>query len=242
MKIAICDDLEHQLLRIKSMVKQYFELKQMHISIDTFQKPFDLLDAQANKPYDLVFLDICMPGLLGTEVAKEIRDRNDQTEIIFLTTSNEFAVDAFELNVAHYLLKPFTDLKLKEAIDRALSNMTYQAEKIISLKSAKGVIHAIDLHTIIYIEGQLHRQQVHFFDGTRIETVETLSELFNKTEARQPGLFFQPYKGFIVNHHGIARIESNQIVLKNNQVIPIPKRAFTKIKQTYFDFMFKERG
>lgn len=108
MKIAICDDKIRQIEIIETSAYAYFLAKRIEFKIDTFDKAFDFLDAHKKNSYDLVLLDICMPGMLGTDVAKEIRQKKDNTEVVFLTTSDEFAIDAFTLRAAHYLLKPFT--------------------------------------------------------------------------------------------------------------------------------------
>ncbi|MDR3601423.1 MAG: response regulator [Desulfosporosinus sp.] len=54
----------------------------------------------------MLLLNIGMPGIVGTQVAAEVRKRKDKSEVIFLTTSDEFAVDAFALKATHYLAKP----------------------------------------------------------------------------------------------------------------------------------------
>lgn len=81
----------------------------------------------------MLLLDICMPGLLGTDIAREVRQRKDKTEIVFLTGSDEFAVEAFTLKAAHYLVKPFSQDEFDEALETSpqggLRECTYSAEK-----------------------------------------------------------------------------------------------------------------
>jgi len=239
MKIAICDDLPVQIERIYNATSQYFKGCQEVYTIDTFSKAFDFLNIQAKDNFDLVLLDICMPGILGTHVAKEIRMRNDKTEIIFLTTSNDFAIDAFELNAAHYLLKPFTQDQFEKAMNRALQNIKRKEKKMTFLKLPKGIIHAVETNTIIYIEAAAHRQFVILNDGLVIETAQTLAELYNAVQVANEDVFITPYKGYIVNQHAISRIESDKIILNNGKKIPIPRRSFKRIKETYFNYMFK---
>lgn len=62
-----------------------------------------------------------MPGILGTEIVQEIRDKNeDSTDFIFLTTSSDFAVEAFALHVNDYLTKPYTKERLTDTLDRVI--------------------------------------------------------------------------------------------------------------------------
>lgn len=241
MRIAICDDLTQEVEIIKKATIEYFQSKNLTVVIETFHHAFDFLDAYDKKKYDMVLLDIVMPGVLGTDIAREIRMKQDKTEIIFLTTSNEFAVDAFEVKATHYLLKPFKQDVFIEAMNRALSNMDRSQKKVIQFKGTKGVVQTIDLDSISHIESNAHHQFVFRFDGAPIETVQTLTELFNRLNQVSPEQFIRPYKGFIVNQHAIASIQNDCIVLKRGIHIPIPRRTFNSIKQTYFDYMFKGR-
>lgn len=242
MKIAICDDKKEHIAIIKVAIYAYFHNKKgEEIEIDTFDKAFDFLDYQEKIGYDLVMLDICMPGMLGTEVAKEIRQRKDKTEIIFLTTSDEFAVEAFQVKAAHYLLKPFTNADFAEAMDRAIQNIDKCLNKFICLKCAGGKAETVDKDSIIFIESAAHRQRVVTSNGEIIETAQTLNEIHNKLGELSSGQFISPYKGYLVNQKAISIIENNKIVLKNGTAIPIPRRSFRQIKQAYFDYMFDGR-
>ncbi len=241
MRLAICDDLQEQLDIINKATIEYFKSQQISVEIETFDKVFNFLDAHEKNIFDLVLLDICMPGMLGTEAAREIRYRGDKTEIIFLTTSNEFAIDAFEVHAVHYLLKPFTETQFHRAMDRAIHQMDDKLTKLVYLKCPKGAIYTLNKNTVSYIEADAHRQMVILLDGTTIETVQTLLELFQTLEDISPGQFITPYKGFIVNQHSIKTIESERIILKNGKTIPIPRRTFSMVKQTYFNYMFNGR-
>lgn len=87
-----------------------------------FPPPFDMLEEmERGGAPDLAILDICMPGVLGTEIAREIRRRSrDVTDIVFLTASPDFAVEAFALHANDYLTKPFTRQRLTETLDRVI--------------------------------------------------------------------------------------------------------------------------
>lgn len=242
MRIAICDDLVEQLKTIETALAAYFKLHPKFVKIESFQHAFVFLDAQSKNPFDLVLLDICMPGILGTEVAKEIRSNNQHTAIIFITTSQEFAVEAFALNALHYVIKPFNEIQFNAAMDRAMSSIQDKLTQMIHLKCPKGIYQMVDIDQICYIESRAHRQQVCLFDGTTIETVQTLIELHQNLETMSLGQFVQPYKGYIVNQQAISKIEPQQLVLKNHQVIPIPRRTFNTLKKSYFEYMFKGRN
>lgn len=122
LKIAVCEDDTAQMNQISAAVQRYCSARgKQEVQIDSFSAPLSFLSRlDKTGGYDIVLQDICMPGILGTAVAKEIRRRRDKTEIVFFNASKEYAVDVFARRAAHYLLKPFTQEQLDEAIDRAI--------------------------------------------------------------------------------------------------------------------------
>lgn len=120
--IAICDDQPDQIRSIRQSSERYFQDKQDTVSYETFDNAFSFVDTiNQGAIFDIVLLDVCMPGILGTEVAQELRKFSSSTEIIFLTTSDEFAMDAFAVKATDYLLKPFTQSQFNQAMDRAIA-------------------------------------------------------------------------------------------------------------------------
>ena len=87
--------------------------------------------------FDLVLLDLMLPGIHGLEVARQISDRS---RVIFITSYREHAVEAFDVNAVHYLVKPVTEERLFQALDRAVN----QTEKV-------------DIQALTIIKNEKHR-------------------------------------------------------------------------------------
>jgi len=191
---------------------------------------------------DIALLDICMPEILGTGVAKEIRIRRDKTEIIFLTTSNEYAVDAFALRAAHYLLKPFTQEQFDEAMDRAMAGIDDETAKKIAVKPEGGGVQLVDIGEILYIESQKHILTVYTQTGSCTEGQRSLTRFTEELEKLSPGQFIVPYKGYIVNLCAVRVIEPERIVLRGGKSVPIPKRRYRELQNIYFDYLFGEEA
>ena len=118
----ICDDQKSELETVQKLLEDYAgEHPDLFLSIRCFSNPLDMLDEmdRSGAP-DIALLDICMPGLLGTDIAREIKRKSeDAADIIFLTASADFAVEAFALHVNDYLTKPYAFSELAARI-RAL--------------------------------------------------------------------------------------------------------------------------
>ena len=92
----------------------------------TAREALRLIDAL---DYDVVFLDIAMPGLSGLELAERLKQRPHAPYVIFTTAYDEYAVKAFEARALDYLLKPFSDERLREALDRVRERLAPVAEE-----------------------------------------------------------------------------------------------------------------
>lgn len=241
LQLAICDDLSDQLSLISACTRRYFDVHPAVYEITCFERVMDFLDAMEQcGGFDVVLMDICLPGLSGIDAAREIRRRRDRTEIIFLTTSREYAVDAFALHAAHYLVKPFTQSEFDEAMGRALAAFAREQARQITVLSEGGTLHHVAISEIRYIESRAHGQTIHLNSGHLLESRRSLGRLLEELEKVSPGQFISPYKGYIVNLKAVSSIEPRKAVLKSGEEIPLPRGAFREVKEQFFRCVFEQ--
>ena len=238
MNIAICDDQINELENIKQIVLEYAKIHpELFITITCFSNPLDMLeDISKNGVPDVALLDICMPGILGTEIAKELKTKSeDHTDIIFLTTSPDFAVEAFAMHVNDYLTKPFTKERLIETLDRVLEKRN---KRLFVPVTCGREIHRIDLYQVLYMESRNHTVEIYLKSGKNIKTRTTLADMKN---------MFHSVKGFIsvgasyvVNLRCVQSILQTELIMIDGQSIPIPRRLRNAVKEQYFDFYREE--
>ena len=140
LKIAICDDDARDRERIAEDLRVYAAAHQEHgIETTVYSSAFAMLDAfEKSGCPDIALLDICMPGMLGTELTRDILRCSENTDILFLTTSSDYAVDAFALHAADYIQKPYTQEKLSASLDRVIS---LRQERTWLLLPCEGELH-----------------------------------------------------------------------------------------------------
>ena len=240
LKICICDDSYEQKCMVKKAVEEYFKTySDYSIQVSCYDNPMLLMEEMnQNGGWDILLLDIFMPGISGIEVAKEIRKRKDKTEIIFLTTSDDFAVVAFSLNAAHYLVKPFTQVEFDEAMDRAVTPFGRSNVLKLSFKLTGGGIKTVDIDDVLYIESYKHEQQVYLKEGDTLSIREALNSLQEQLEELSPHQFLSPYKGYIVNLKAVHTIQPDCMKLHGNKSVPIARRSFRELKDKYFAYAF----
>ncbi len=238
MNIMICDDQKNELENIRQVVEEYAAAhSELPIEIKCFLNPLDMLDdVNINGVPDIALLDICMPGILGTEIAKEIQNKSeDNTDIIFLTTSSDFAVEAFALHVNDYLKKPFTKERLTDTLDRVIRK---RKRRLFVPVTCGREIHRIDLYQVLYMESKNHNVEIYLKSGKSIKTRQTLADM-KKLFGDIRG-FISVGASYIVNLRSVQSILQTELIMINGQSIPIPRRLRNDVKEQYFDFYMEE--
>lgn len=242
--IAICDDQETELREIHRAAETYFANRTARtVAFHVFASPMDLLDhLEKGGQCDIALLDICMPGIDGIQVAQQLRARKDKTEIVFLTTSREFGVEAFAVKAAHYIIKPFTQQQMDEALDRATRPFSAREPKKIVLQGESGILRIIEADKIFYAENFRHHRAVYTLEEELRETRHTLTSLAEELNQLCPGLFIQPYRGYVVNQSAVRAVTKEGILLQNGARIPIKSGDFRKIRDAYMEWAFESAG
>ncbi len=234
----ICDDEKSELERMQKIVSDYAEEHpDLSLAIQCFSNPFDMLDKMdRNGVPDIALLDIYMPGVLGTEVAREIQSKSeDAADIIFLTTSAEFAVEAFALHVNDYLTKPYTKERLIDTLSRVIEK---RRRRLYIPVPCGNEIYRIDVYSVAYVEVRNHSLEIHLKSGNCLRTRMTLTglkELFQGVSG-----FVMVGASYIVNLRCVQRVLPAALEMASGETIPVPRRLRCEVKQQYFDFYTKE--
>lgn len=118
LRIAALDDENHALERFGSVVSTFEDVELCAL----FDDADDLIDYIRDNLLDVVFLDIEMPGKSGMQLAEELRIIHSDITVVFVTAFSQYAVEAFELNVIDYIVKPISEKRLRKTMDRIISN------------------------------------------------------------------------------------------------------------------------
>ena len=203
MKIAICDDDKNELFRILSVLADYQTQRNIEFSYKPFDNSTELASNLLQEHYDIYLLDVVMPGLNGIELAKEIRSSDKVADIIFLTSSPEFAVESYTVKASNYLVKPVSRDRLVEALDDIMRTRTEDRDSCLVLKSSVGV-HKVHISEIIYIEA-LNRKVIYYLrNKSQITCVEKFASVCD--QLLQHPEFLLAHRSFLVNMNYIRRI------------------------------------
>ena len=235
MRIAVCDDETKILDEVSYHIKKYSdENGKSELEVMTFNSACSLLNTIDNGAlFDIFILDVYIGDEMGTTLAREIRSREIENPIIFLTTSIEHAPQGYETGTLRYLIKPLEPEKFYEAICAAILQADKLHSKLIRLKTENG-IENINANNIMYSEAHDHYQYIELDNGNTIKVRTTVSELY-ATLAKNDG-FFRLGSSYIINLRNIKNLTSSEILLYNNKTIPIPRGKHAELKKVFWNF------
>ena len=139
-QIALCDDDAHAREEIMGFITRYRAERGREISAAVFSGSVELLAAmERGARFDVLFLDILMPGQNGIETAEEIRGYDSSVKIVFLTSSAEFAVQSYGVDAHFYQLKPVRWEGFACVLDSALDACVREQRKGLLLQCKNGI-------------------------------------------------------------------------------------------------------
>ena len=237
MRIALCDDSPQQLEQIRSMIHQWNN-RPTDLAVSCYDNGDSLLQAHNAEPFDIIFLDVIMPLLSGVETARELRQSDKSVKVVFLTTSADYAVEAFAVKASNYLLKPLNPAKLHQCLDDLFQELQASSRRI-NIKSAHA-LHRIAVANIEYIESQNKQILFVLSNGQTILSSEPLY-LYEEKLTLEDG-FFKCSRSFIVNIHRIDTFTPKEIRTQSGARISISRSCHREFEKAYFSVLFGKDG
>lgn len=238
--IALCDDEGKELDQIEAFLASYQDRKQtLEYKTERFASAEELLQKVREEGYtpDILLLDIFMSGKTGIEAAEEVRSLGMCMPIVFLTTSREYALEAYEVDAVQYLVKPLKGERFFHAMDSAIGQIRRMEESQVMIKVAGGM-RQIQLDNIVYCESQKN-YQIFYMAEEEYRVRMTAAKLWELLE-RFPQ-FGRCGRSYILNMDHILSVEREEIVMDNGRTIYIPRNKAAEFKKEYFSYYFDNR-
>lgn len=229
MRIAICDDSQREQEQFIKALHGWDPTRQP----DCFLTGAALLEAAKQEPpFDIVFLDIYMPGENGVEIAGELQKVSPETGIVFVTTSQEHAVDAFSLHALHYLVKPVTRSGIVEAF-RRLTQLRQRQRPMAAFPTGRGS-STVYLDEIYYLQSMDHAVDIYLTGNRQLRVWATLTELEQKLNDN----YLKLNRSTIVNMEQIEQMGADSCILRDGTRLEFTRRDRNTIRAAYDNFLF----
>lgn len=241
-RIACCDDEKEQLQQYKKLFANFEVRYEVDLEVEYFLNGEFLLERfQREKyPFDLVFLDMEMPHMSGLEVAREIRrSGGGDVLILFLTSFPEYMQESFDVRAFQYMIKPVALEEFERKLKSAMEYLARDEKNIIVLKTESEDI-ILRTEEIYYFEKEksARRFQVHLEN----EMLSARGNMNDLEEQLKEMHFIRTHRSLLVNMKHIKRIRKSEMVLSNEEIIPVSRRKELEIKQQFMKYAILERG
>lgn len=233
--IAICDDDKNELNITMTMCNHYINTHQCGaVKMIPFTSPTELnLKISREEKFDIILLDIYMPEMTGIELARSLRENNNDCQIIFLTTSLAHAIEAFSLHAAHYLVKPFHQKQFDDAFMKAITAVEKRLKAHITLKTVNGV-QKINLAEFLYAETERHIQNICLSGDKYLQVRISSNELFDLLS--DDNRFFKCGSTYIINLGLIEEVTNRYILFEQGLQIPMLRRQYKELLDRYTSY------
>jgi len=239
MRIAVCDDEKYYVERIANELKLILREENIKSEIEGFKNGRILLHQHQLNPFDVLFLDIDMPGVTGFDIAKEIRSLSTQTQVIFITGKHDLVYQSFEYHPFYFICKS-VEQNLHHDLLHTVSKLLpfFKQNKMIKISDNTMGSFYVSLKDILYIQSDKHYLLYYLANKDPIPVKEREMMSIKENELSSFD-FFKPHRRYLVNMQHVGRFDLtlNSILLSNGTSIPISKSLRDSAFEKYRNYL-----
>ena len=243
MKIAFCDDDALCRSELEALLSEYVAMHpDRDMTYTAFAYSDDILEASAKiGGFDLYILDIVLQNdINGIELGVKLRQASHEGKIVYLTSSEEYAIDSFKVKPYDYLMKPVEKSAFFKVLDELYEIISHESSNnlVIKMKESSTVVK---FDSILYAE-LVKRAVVYQLVGGKTLESTTLRKNFSDAMADllADRRFVLCGSGMVVNLHHVKSVEVDSIVFRNGTKVLLSKKICRSIRAEWNQFWFEE--
>ncbi|MBQ9270347.1 MAG: response regulator transcription factor [Oscillospiraceae bacterium] len=228
---AIVEDEQDILRYMQARLAKEFESRSLPVAFDSFSGGERFLAMlREHYHYDMVFLDIEMPGIDGITVCRRIREIAPEALVVFVSNKEELVFQTFEVQPFRFIRKSQFDALAPSLADSLLGELALRHPRQLTIVEARsGDVYSFDIHTIRYIEAQ--GKDCRIVTGSTDTLVRCrLMDLEAQLDGQR---FLRPHRSYLVNCQFVFHIGKNEVVLTDRTTIPMSRGKQEEIKQQF---------
>ena len=242
LQIAICDDDVTERARTRALLDEFLASHELTAQVREFAAAKELLfDLGGGSPYDLYLLDVVMPEMNGIRLGVKLRETDETGAIIYLTTSEDFAIDSYEARAFWYLVKPLKPDKLFPVLDKAIAARQKHLTEGVSVKTRDGVKWLLfdDLYYVVFIERSahfVHKGGVTESTNSSVPFQERTEPLLADERFRRCGA------SLVLNLQHVKAVDKSGVTLDTGEQLEIPRRAAAELRAAWQRYWLEGGG
>ena len=229
-QIGLCDDDLAILSQLQVLLGRYQVERNAEITSAAFQSPLELLvEIEKGMQFDILLLDVLMPGENGIDAAREIRRYDNNVKIIFLTSSSEFAVESYTVGAYFYQLKPIWEENFFRLMDAVIAECEKSSGMSLILRCKSGITR-VELDKLEYCE---------VLGGAVLESAGRMDHLCEQLADHEN--FLRVHRSFLINLDYVKNIVPKAITMASLAELPIPRGKYAELKDRYLEYAFQRK-
>ncbi len=229
-RIALVDDEKVFTDRLTEYIKQYQSENRVEFQIAVFHSGIDFL-AGFQQEYDLILLDVEMPGMSGMELAHKIRENDEQVVLMFITNMAQYAIHGYSVGALDFVTKPLNYYTFAMKLTRALKRVPAKTDTWILLALPDGV-KRVEVSKIYYLEVQ--NRLLHYYTEEGEFVVRGTLQAAEEKLAEYP--FEKCNHWYLVNLAHVSEVRKNTAVVGPYE-LEISRRNKTSFLKALTDYM-----
>lgn len=231
-RLAVCDDEQYDRERIRQLLAQYLDKKQLEYTIHLFSSGREFLSREENAvKYDAVFMDISMDEMDGLETARQIRAFHSETCIVLVTSFINYVLEGYKVNAVRYLMKDSLEAALPECMDAILRKMRLRQVAFVFTEGEKRLY----TDNLLYVESRKHKAVFYYLEAEPVN-YQIYCKLDEVEERLTEYDFLRVHKSYLVNMRHIRKISNYTVFLDTGLELPVPRLRYQAVKEAFADY------
>ena len=237
---VLCDDNSGDLETLRRSADDYIKQRGSYGETVCFTSARDVLKYaethgdKNDKGITVYLFDVIMPDLNGIDLGRKIRERDKNSSVIYISSSREYAPDAFSVRAFSYLIKPYSREKLFSELDECLDRIVTLPQKL-SVKTPDSTV-MLEMSEVIAVEYLDHRLIFHLADGERIVSAHRRQPFdVQAEEITQTGAFLKVSASYLLNYRNIREVKADEFIMRDGSRYKIT-RKYADARKKYIDY------
>ena len=230
---AIVEDEAVFLKSTKELLAKTFKDKNVDVAFDFFMSGEEFLPMiEQHFHYDIIFLDIEMPGIDGISVCRRIREISEDALVVFISNKEALVFQTFEVQPFRFIRKSELNELVLSLVESIISELDRRKPKVIKIEEPSGGdVYSFDIKKILYIEAQ--RKECVIVTESGMTTLR--SKLMTLESSLGNEDFIKIHRSFLVNMSAITKIQKDSVLLKNGHELPLSRNMREPVKQAFLN-------
>ena len=233
--IFVCDDNKIALKEIEDHItKACNSLQIKHFQVISYINELMLISdiEDGSAVPDIIFLDIKLQKINGISIAKRIKHKLPVCQIVFVSGYDDYYLDVYDADHIYFLKKPLQGQAVLSAIEKALSKLKKEKEKMFSF-SSNGKMALVPISQITHFEKERRKVIIHTQNQEKYDYYDKMDELISRLGEE----FVRCHNSYVVNMYKIRELSRDKITLSDSIEVPVSRFYQQTVKSQFIDFI-----